>query len=208
MSQYHNLDDSGDPGRVGVQGASSHLVLAMVQLAEHTPLPEMQGAREELYLPTHYEFKYYKSTPIQRRAFFRAVESVLFRVRALALDKAALPISLAHLEGDPLTVELIVRMTLRASPLDIANDVLIIDGGTPSLCRAVRVRLSEECRKTKRVRPFGKIVGGRSRSEDGLQLADMVAGAIRQYVTGGDAEGYHSFETKVVDLWEISSRDK
>jgi len=45
------------------------------------------------------------------------------------------------LEGDALVVELIARMTLRASPLDIANDVLIIDGGTSALCRAVRVRL-------------------------------------------------------------------
>jgi len=202
--QYHNLDDSGDPGRVGIQGASSHLVLAMVQLAERTPLPEIQAAREELYLPAHYEFKYYKSTPAQKRVFFRTVSPILFRVRAIALDKTIVPVDLTSLEGDALVVELIARMTLRASPLDIANDVLIIDGGTPALCRAVRVRLSEECHRTKRVRPFSKIVGGRSWSEDGLQLADMIAGAIRQYVMGENAESYRSFETKVVDLWEIS----
>ena len=103
-------------------------------------------------------------------------------------------------------IELIVGLTFRASPLDIANDVLIIDGGTPGLCRALRVRLSEECHKTSRVRPFSKIVGGRSRSEDGLQLADMIAGAIRQNVVGSDRGYYRTFANKIVDLWEVSPR--
>lgn len=123
--QYHNLDDSGDPGRVDIQGASSHLVLAMVQLVANTPLAELQAAREELHLPTLYEFKYYKSTPAQKHVFFRAVQPLLFRVRALALNKLAKPHDLVAFEGGALTVELITRMTLRASPLDIANDVLI-----------------------------------------------------------------------------------
>ena len=98
---------------------------------------------------------------------------------------------------------MIVRLTLRASALDIANDVLIIDGGTPALRRAVRIRLSDECRRTGRVRPFGKVVGGRSRREDGLQVADMIAGAIRQRRTGAESGYYKTFADKIADVWAI-----
>ena len=81
--------------------------------------------------------------------------------------------------------------------------MLIIEGSTPALVRAMRIRLSEECRNTGRVRPFRKIVGGRSRREDGLQVADMVAGAIRQHITGAESDYYRTFGSKIMDLWEI-----
>jgi hypothetical protein len=32
MTQYHYLDDSGDPGLGGAAGSSSHFALAMVQV--------------------------------------------------------------------------------------------------------------------------------------------------------------------------------
>ena len=93
-------------------------------------------------------------------------------------------------------------MTLRASELDIANDVLVIDGATLALLRAVRIRLSAECRRMGRVRPFRKMVSGDSKREDGLQLADMVAGAIRRYVMGLETGYFAMFAGKVLDLWE------
>jgi len=121
----------------------------------------------------------------------------------VALDKSRLSVDWVRLSGQALTVELIVRLTLRASALDIANDVLIIDGGTPALRRAVRIRLSDECRRTDRVRPFGKIVGGRSRREDGLQVADMIAGAIRQHRMGAESGYYKTFAGRIADVWAI-----
>ena len=203
MTQYHHLDESGDPGSIDTAGASSHYVLAMVQMAEHAPIPELAAVRRALYLPPLFEFKYYTTTPTQKRVFFDALQALPFRVRCVALDKSRLSVDWVRLSGQALTVELIVRLTLRASALDIANDVLIIDGGTPTLRRAVRIRLSDECRRTDRVRPFGKIVGGRSRREDGLQVADMIAGAIRQHRMGVESGYYKTFAGRIADVWAI-----
>jgi hypothetical protein len=67
------------------------------------------------------------------------------------------------------------------------------------------VRLSQECEKTKRTRPFSKIVGARSQQHDGLQLADMIAAAIMHYAMWEEENYYQSFQHKIVDLWWVKS---
>lgn len=52
-----------------------------------------------------------------------------------------------------------------------------------------------------RVRPFKKIARGDAANEDGLQCADMMAGAIARYVIRGHDTFYRLFRSKVVDLW-------
>jgi len=111
--------------------------------------------------------------------------------------------SYRQLHGIDLIIELLTGLTLRASPLDIGNDVLVIDGATDALRSALRVRLSLECRKINRIRPFGKIAAASSRREDGLQLADMVAGAIRDHALGRNFEYRQMLARKIVDLWEV-----
>ena len=49
MTQYHFLDDSGDPGLEGKASSSSHLTLAMVQLTERAPLPDLAQDRDNCY---------------------------------------------------------------------------------------------------------------------------------------------------------------
>lgn len=144
----------------------------------------------------------------KKEVFFRTVDTLAFRVRAVAVDKSGLEKGFGKLSGQDFTVEFISRLTLRASALDIGSDVLIIDGAPPALCRALRIRLSAECRRAGRVRPFKKIVSGRSRNEDGLQLADMIAGAIRLHVMGIQSGYYQTFARKVADFWEESTRGK
>ncbi|MBI5305739.1 MAG: DUF3800 domain-containing protein [Chloroflexi bacterium] len=206
MAQYHYLDDSGDPGLSGAEGSSSYFVLAMVQLAEHNALSALAAVRQALHLPARFEFKTYKTTRVQKQHFFHAVEQVQFRVRAVVIDKRALTLPFTEMGGQELMVEFTTRLVLRAPEAELANDVLIVDAGTPALCRALRLRLSVECRQRERERPFSKIVGGRSQNEDGLQLADMIAGAIRQYVVQGQKEHYATFVNKVIDLWQEPER--
>src|SRR4030066_17243 len=74
-----------------------------------------------------------------------------------------------------------LRKTLRVSP---NNEKLVIDGATPAFCRDLRVQFTERCKREERIRPFKNIIGANSKSEDGLQLADMVAGAIRLHAIG------------------------
>lgn len=202
MTQYFYVDESGDAGLQRHKG-SSYFVISMVQMPNWEPITEIAALRRELHLTPAFEFHYVKMTAMQKQAFYMAVAPVAFRVRAVAVLKDELPAFYREMNGFELTIELLTQLTLRASPLDIGNDILVIDGATDALRSALRIRLSQECRKIKRVRPFSKIATASARREDGLQLADMVAGAIRDYVLEHNSAYYQAFSRKIVDLWEV-----
>jgi hypothetical protein len=202
MTQYFFVDESGEPGFHQFRG-SPYFILAMVQTPNWAPIEELVTLRRALHLPPLFEFHYAKMPSHLRDEFFRAISPVEFRVRATSVLKAELPHFYRQLSGSQLTIELLVNLTLRASPLDISNDILIIDGATDALRSALRVTLSLKCRKLKRIRPFKKIVTASSSREDGLQLADMVAGAIREKAWQNDQTYYRTFAKKIVDEWEV-----
>jgi hypothetical protein len=92
---------------------------------------------------------------------------------------------------------------MRASELDMANEVLIIDGATPAFCRNLRVQFSERIKREERIRPFKNIIGGDSKREDGLQLADMIAGAIRLHAMEISSNHFNTISSRIVDLWNL-----
>ena len=205
MAQYHFLDESGDLGLNLEKNTSSHFFIAMVQLAEREPLNELHVARQKLHLPEHFEFKYHKTTTFQRKIFFKEIQPIPFRIRTALADKVNLGTKYVGMNGQAFTIELITELTLRTSLLDIAKDILVIDGADRGYLRRVRVRLTQECTKSKRVHPFRKIISGDSHREDGLQLADMIVGAIRHHRLGTASNDFKTFEGKIVDLWDVSA---
>lgn len=206
MTQYHFLDESGDPGLGGQPGSSEFFVLAMVQFPQRVALVKLAEVRRRFHLPSDFEFKFYRAKSRQKVAIFEAVRETPFRIRAVVIDKSRLTVPFTHMTGQELIVEFIVGLAMRASALDLAGDILMVDGAMPAFLRALRVRLSRESRRLGRVRPFGTIVSGKSHRHDELQLADMIAGAIREHVTGEESLYYRMFADKVVDLWEVPGR--
>jgi hypothetical protein len=202
MTQYFFVDESGEPGLQSRQ-SSAYFVVVMAQMPKWEPIPELAALRKDLHLAPSFEFHYVKMSAVQKQAFYQALIPVAFRVRSAVLLKDELPALYREMNGFELTIELLTGLTLRASPLDIGGDILVMDGATDALRSALRVRLSQECRKTNRARPFGKIATASSRKEDGLQLADMVAGAIRDHALGRNFEYRQMFIKKIVDLWEV-----
>ena len=199
MSHYHFLDESGDAGNS--EGSSSYLILAFVQLAKNEQLHHLARVRQVLRLKPSFEFKFYRASAAQRHAFFNELSDLVFHVRCVAIDKANMP-SLFHVMTPfDLMSELAVRLMMRAASTSIAHDKLIVDGGTPAVCKALRLRFSKAARENNRVPLFSKIVGGDSKRDEGLQLADMIAGAIRMHLFGKDSSAYWLFQTKIVDLW-------
>ncbi|HEY84883.1 MAG TPA: DUF3800 domain-containing protein, partial [Chloroflexi bacterium] len=168
MTQYHYLDESGDPGLDIDGGASTHFALVLVQLAKRESLPELVKLRQSRHLPSSFEFKYHKTTAAQKTAFFKAIQNIPFRVRGVVINKANVNRDIKQMSGQDLVTHFITQLTLRASPLDIADDILVIDGATPAFRRTLRIKLSAECKEKRRIRPFKKIVGKDSKREDGL----------------------------------------
>jgi len=80
---------------------------------------------------------------------------------------------------------------------------LIIDGATPSYIRNLRVKFSKRCKRKERIRPFKKIIGADSKNEDGLQLADMIAGVVRLYAMEISIEHFQIIAPRIVDYWKI-----
>jgi hypothetical protein len=203
MTQYFYVDESGDAGMKRQASSSSHFVIAMVQLPERTPIRPLVDLRKSLNLNSGFGFKYHKTTSAQKDRSFHDVQAIRFRVRAMALDKARIGLNLRTMSPRELMTELIIRLTLRASELDIANEILIIDGASQAYCRHLRVQITEVCTHQKRIRPFKKIIGANSRNEDGLQMADMFAGAIRLHAKGISSEHFQYIAPRVADLWNL-----
>ena len=201
--QYFFVDESGDAGLEGQASSSSHFVVSMVQLPERALLKPLVELRKALHVPPNFEFKYHQSKPLQKDRFFREVLAVDFRVRAVIVDKARLGSKFNDLHPQALTMELIIGLTMHASELDIANEILIIDGATPSFCRNLRIQFSERSKREERIRPFKNIIGGDSKREDGLQLADMIAGAIRVHAIGISSDHFNTISSRIVDLWNL-----
>ena len=166
MTQYFFVDESGDPGLDGESGSSSHFVITMVQLPHRVPLAPLAHIRKTLGLSPNFEFKYYKTAIAPKEHFFRDIRSIPFRVRAAVVNKRLLPPIWRQLSPQELTSNLIIQLTFRASELDIANEVLIIDGAMPSFCRSLRVQFTEYRKRQNRIRPFKNIIGANSRNED------------------------------------------
>jgi len=127
MRQYFFVDESGDPGLEGQASSSSHFVITMVQLPARLSLRPLVDLRKALQVKTTFEFKYHSTTPSQKDLFFKEVLHIPFRIRAVAMNKAHIGLQWRNLPPPELVVELIIRLTFRASELDIANEVLIID---------------------------------------------------------------------------------
>lgn len=182
--------------------SSSHFVLTMVQLPARMPLHPLINLRKVLKVKSTFEFKYHTTTRPQKELFFQEVLHIPCRVRAVALEKARIHAHWRSISPSDLLTELILGLTLRASELDIANEILVIDGATPAFCRYLRVNFTERCKQQNRIRPFKNIIGANSRNEDGLQIADMMAGAIRLHVMNSSSEHFYCISSRVVDLWE------
>ena len=203
MTQYHFLDDSGDPGLEGQASSSSHFRVGDgatdrtraiarfgVDAATASPSGELRvQVSQDYFRAEDALFPFCKVTPLSCSSSCR--------------PQSGLPDKYLTLSGQELTVEFIVNLALRTSPLDIADDILVIDAAKRAFLWRLRVRLSQECRRLKRVRSFRTIVGGDSSRDDGLQLTDMIVGATRQHVMGIESSHYRTFADKVIDLWKV-----
>lgn len=203
MSMCQFVDESGDPGIPMVGTSSPYFILAMVELSDNNPIPEITVLRQRYRLLPDFEFQFYRTRKKLKDEFFSVIRESNFVVRTTILNKKQIPSFLRRKTGDDVIVELLVRLALRIPETIVVDNTLIIDNATTKVRRDIRLRLSQSYRITGRKRHFKKIIAQRSQSSDGLQLADMVAGAVKQYVTDESKRYYNQIADKVVDFWQL-----
>lgn len=208
---YAFLDESGDAGNNVRKGASLHFVLAMVETTEPERLhEELDRLRAALNLPATFEFRYHDARKVSvRAAFFVLLRSLDLRVRAAVVDKARLPEDFGY-KGQGLYSFAVGELVMRAPMNELQNAILVLDGqrGAPTknLLNGIRRHLMRLCQERQRVRAFRKLVARNSKTEDGLQFADMVAGVLAERFMHGESAYDDYVDAKLADLWTYPSK--
>ena len=205
MSNYHFADEWGDPG-LRSPHSSSHFIIVLVQLPERSPISPLTVLRAERKLSSDFEFKFHRTDGSLKDAFFSVIKPLDFQVRAIVLDKTRKQRQFVNSDGPHLVADMLAELVFHPNSISIVQDILVLDGATPSQRRLVRLLISQHCRTTDRTRPFKKIISSDSASEDGLQIADMVVGAIARSIVNSEKRHMATFSDKIVNLVQLGDK--
>lgn len=202
------IDESGDAGFKLDRGSSSHFVIACVIFDDHLDAEEtalkIKRFRRSLGRRDDHEFKFNKSSKEVRLGFFTAVEECRFRVRAVVVDKSR--VSSGHLKRDKASFHnYFIKSVIEQSSGTIQNARIRIDGrGDREYKRTAGSYFRRQLNGAGDVVVDVKFVD--SSSDALIQLADMVAGAIRRDESNekrDSADYVSAFRKKIQDIWRF-----
>ena len=203
------IDDSGDPGFNIARGATSHFVIACVifddeLVAEETALA-IKKYRRKVGFPDEVEFKFAKSSNDIKLGFLRAVSKFTFRVRAIVVDKNVIRSNeLKKVQNS--FYSYFIKQVLLHNKGTLANSKIRLDGHGDRLFRRnlttyLRKNLNSSSRK---IMKNVQLVD--SKSNVLIQMADMIAGAIRKSydVSNKQNQSYrNAIKAKIEDCWDF-----
>jgi len=200
------IDESGDTGLKIKQGSSRYFVITLVSFEENEEAiacdQRIKLLRRELKLPENFEFKFSKLRKDQRIKFFEAVLPYTFFYYGIVINK-----DLDKLYGDGFRIkESFYKYTCsfvfeNAKPY-LRDAVVIIDG---SGSREFKRQFNTYLRKKIGGNIIKKVKIQKSHTNNLLQLADMIAGAVHRSLTKkDDREAYKNMLTTkeiYVQIW-------
>jgi hypothetical protein len=201
------VDESGNLGFKFGKGSSTHFVLVMLVVngeANDDLSLRLAKLRAAHKLRPDYEFKFRRvsSKRVLRQPFFAAIASLPFTIRVAIIDKRQLEQPLCHLSRPAFYAFFLNGLAHRAQGA-LPKARLILDGDQRSkqFARKVRWELALLARRAGSPRWFGRMLEQSSAKSDGLQLADMLVGAIAEWHLERQADLYHTFNNKIADIW-------
>lgn len=197
--RYALGDEAGETGFRFERGSTAFFIYSLLLVDDLLPLQEyVDEMRNRLGLDGLTEFKFHNSSDANRRDFLAGLSACDFAVRALAINKSGLPLPF-HKIGKLNFFAFALNDLVRRIPAgELRQTHLILDqfDGVEETVRLLRRQLRASSRPDR----IGKIAARRSRSENVLQVADMVAGAVLRSVTTGDHSWYRPIQDKML-LW-------
>lgn len=198
------IDESGDPGFKTTKGSSDVFVAAMVAFRDDANASATQSAieavAERLRIKT--EFKFSKSRPEVRDAFFGAVQPCDFLVRAIVVEKDRIYSQRLRSSKENF-YSFFVKSMLRFDNGLLENAKVVIDGsGDREFRQELGAYLRRHC-GTGAIRDVRFKDSARDRL---VQLADMSAGAIaRSYKSDRDSPSRwrNMLGRKIQDVWNF-----
>lgn len=198
--RYALGDEAGETGFRFGRGSTTFFVYSILLVDDLQPLREyVDEMRNRLGVAGLEEFKFHNSSDANRRAFLGELRALDFTVRSLAINKSRLPLSSHKMDKLGFFAFVLNDLIRRIPAAELGQTYLILDrfDGVEKTVRLLRRQL----RASSRQDSIGKIAARRSRGENALQVADMVAGAILRSARTGYHSWYRPIWEKVL-LWE------
>jgi len=199
------IDESGDPGFKVIRGSTTHFVVAMVIFDDFGEAERTSAAIAEAReaLGARPEFKFSKCSDDLRDGFFQAVAAFRFKVRALVVNKE-------KIYSDNLRTNTERFYNYFVQQLLRHDDGALVDARVKIDKSGDRRFKNELAVYLRRQLPRGRLDSLKfsdSRKDNLIQLADMVAGAIRRSYMAeyrDDAARWRNMiARKIANVWEF-----
>ncbi len=187
------VDESGDTGLRDVAGSTRYFVLTLVLIETQETADEVSrridALRQELHLSPRYEFHFFKTKDVLRRAFLTAARHGQFTYCALVVDKRKL--SGPEFErGDMFYRSVCATAFQEARPWLREASVQFDESGSRDFRRNLASHLMRVINRKEDDFPrLKKVKAQDSKGNNLMQLADMICGAVaRAYQEEAGAE--------------------
>jgi Protein of unknown function (DUF3800) len=185
---YVFIDDSGDAGFQIDKGSSQHLVIACCVFTTATDAENAASTirqfRESLRWNSNQEFKFAKTHPEIRLAFLRAVRPTNFFVRACVIDKSEVNPSDFSSDKESFYNFAIQEVLTQAAGIISYAKVKVDGRGSREYVAASTKYFKAQANLNSLT--ISKVTYVDSKGDQLIQLADMIAGAIRKTVESGN----------------------
>ncbi|MBU6231838.1 DUF3800 domain-containing protein [Patescibacteria group bacterium] len=176
------IDESGDPGLKLADGASKFFTIALIAFEENDDAlacdKRIGLLRTELDLPEGFEFHFKENSDRVREAFFRAVLPYNFFYYGIVINKAAL-----YSEGFKYKesfYKYASNLLFENAKEKLSKPIVVIDESGRKLFKYQLATYLKKKINTKDKVCIKKVKMQDSKSNNLLQLADMVAGAVNR----------------------------
>ncbi len=178
------VDESGDPGLKISQGSSEYFVITLVMFEDHEEAEaadlRIELLKRELSLPPTFEFHFYDNRPSTRKAFLQAVSPYNFFYFGIVINKKKL-----YGEGFKFSdsfYKYASSLVFENAKGYLRNAIVVFDKcGSKTfrgqLTKYLKRRMNEEGSNPL----IKKVKTQHSHSNNLIQLADMVCGAIYRF---------------------------
>jgi hypothetical protein len=207
------LDDSGDPGFKVDRGSTVSFVIALVIFDDNLEAEKCAVAikelRRSLKLSDQFEFRFSHCRPDFRLAFLSRVATFDFRIRAIVMKKGRIWGKELRRSKDSF-YRYAIKTVLKHSRGRIREARLKMDGhGDRTFRRELLSYLRRELPTGKDGAPIiSDLKFSDSKENVLIQLADMVAGAIRRCADGEKDDGrtyQAAVQRRIEDLWDFGA---
>ncbi len=191
------MDESGDAGFKFAEGSSTYFVVTLVIFGSNEEAEKLRlrtdALRNELRLPSGYEFHFFRNNVHIRRAFLSAIKEYNFRFFRLVVDKRKL--SGADYQSGSTFYKAICGVAFDAvKPLLSDANVKFDDSGGKALKKElasyIKRIVNEGGGEVERIKKIGT---QDSKASNLIQVADMVSGAVyRSFGSEGDVGEYQN----------------